>query len=55
MCSSVAGDRIFAQLDGELAGQLPLTAELIPDALTLFVPPAYLAKEQALTDVPACA
>ena len=54
-CSAIAGERIFAQLDGELAGQLPLSAEIIPDALTLLVPPTYLAKEQALIDVPACA
>lgn len=54
-CSAVGGERIFAQVDGELAGQLPLTAELIPDALTLLVPPAYLAKEQSLIDIPACA
>jgi diacylglycerol kinase (ATP) len=54
-CSALGGERIFAQVDGELAGQLPLTAELIPDALTLLVPPAYLAKEQSLIDVPACA
>lgn len=53
-CSAVGGERIFAQLDGELAGQLPLAAEIIPDALTLLVPPVYLAKEQALLDVPAC-
>jgi len=45
----------FAQLDGELAGQLPLTAEVVPDALTLLVPTGYLAKERSLVDVPACA
>jgi diacylglycerol kinase (ATP) len=54
-CSAAAGERIFAQVDGELAGQLPLAAELLPDALTLLVPPAYLAKEQSLIDIPACA
>jgi len=54
-CSAVNGERIFAQVDGELAGRLPLAAELIPDALTLLVPPTYLAKEQSLIDVPACA
>ena len=54
-CSGVAGKRIFAQVDGELTGELPLTAEIVPDALTLLVPPAYLAKEQSLIEVPACA
>lgn len=54
-CSPLHGERIFAQVDGELAGQLPLTAEMIPDALTLLLPSAYLAKERSLIDVPACA
>lgn len=54
-CSAMGGERIFAQVDGELAGQLPLAAEIVPDALTLLVPPAYLAKERSLVDVPACA
>jgi len=29
------------QIDGEYAGRLPATLELVPDALTLLVPPAY--------------
>lgn len=31
---------IYFQLDGELAGQLPVTLEVVPDALTLLVPPS---------------
>jgi diacylglycerol kinase family enzyme len=42
-------------MDGELAGTLPVTAELVPDALTLLVPSAYLTREQSFISVPACA
>jgi diacylglycerol kinase (ATP) len=54
-CSSPDGKQIFAQVDGELAGKLPMTVEIVPDAITLLVPPAYIAREQSLVDVPACA
>ena len=30
--------RIYVELDGELAGELPATFELVPDALTLLLP-----------------
>jgi diacylglycerol kinase (ATP) len=36
-----AGRRVYLQVDGELAGSLPATVEILPDALTLLVPPAY--------------
>ncbi|MBI4442531.1 MAG: diacylglycerol kinase family lipid kinase [Acidobacteria bacterium] len=36
--SSPTSPPIFFQVDGELAGQLPCTVELVPDALTLLVP-----------------
>jgi diacylglycerol kinase family enzyme len=32
------GTRIYIELDGELAGRLPASFEVIPDALTLLVP-----------------
>jgi YegS/Rv2252/BmrU family lipid kinase len=54
-CRQVAGQEVFVQVDGELAGRLPMTAEIIPDALTLLVPAEYLVKEQSLVEVPACA
>jgi YegS/Rv2252/BmrU family lipid kinase len=54
-CHHPTGQNIFVQVDGELAGQLPMTAEIIPDALTLLVPVEYLTKEQSLVEVPACA
>jgi YegS/Rv2252/BmrU family lipid kinase len=33
---------IHVQVDGEYAGRLPATVEIVPDALTLLVPPDYL-------------
>ncbi len=54
-CHEVSGSEIFAQVDGELAGKLGVTAEIVPDSLTLMVPAVYLANEQAYTDVRACA
>jgi diacylglycerol kinase family enzyme len=32
------GKPIYFELDGELAGQLPATFEIVPDALTVLVP-----------------
>ncbi len=55
ICQQLPNRGIYVQVDGELAGQLPSSMEIIPDALTLLVPPAYLAKEQALAAVPVCA
>lgn len=54
-CSSSAGRDIYFQIDGELSGKLPIAAEILPDALTLLVPPEYLAREQAFVAVPVCA
>ena len=36
--SEQPGTRIHVELDGELAGELPATFEIVPDALTLLVP-----------------
>lgn len=33
---------VYVEVDGELAGALPATVEIVPDALTLLVPPAFL-------------
>jgi len=33
-----ASERIYLELDGELAGELPATFEVVPDALTLLLP-----------------
>jgi YegS/Rv2252/BmrU family lipid kinase len=48
-----AGRDILLQVDGELAGRLPAAIEFIPDALTLLVPSAYLAREKVRRIVPA--
>jgi diacylglycerol kinase (ATP) len=50
LCHSVAGKDVFAQVDGELVGKLDVTAEILPQSLTLLMPDAYLAKEQAYTE-----
>jgi diacylglycerol kinase family enzyme len=36
--------RVHVQVDGEYAGPLPASIEIVPDALTLLVPPAYQAR-----------
>ena len=46
---------VYVQVDGELAAKLPASIELVPDALTLLVPPDYLARERSLVAVPAYA
>ena len=48
MSSTLEGrqNRIYVQVDGELAGQLPITAEVLPEAVTLLVPQHYLIREQ---------
>lgn len=32
---------VYIQVDGEYAGRLPGKVEIVPDALTLLVPPDY--------------
>ena len=54
-CQSHNGDGIFTQIDGELAGKLPISAEIVPDALTLLLPATFVAKERAAIDIRACA
>jgi diacylglycerol kinase (ATP) len=36
-----AGRPVPIQVDGELAGQTPATIEIVPDALTILLPPGY--------------
>jgi diacylglycerol kinase family enzyme len=55
VCRAVESCGVYVQIDGELAGRLPMSADLIPDALTLLMPPEYIARERSLTAVPACA
>jgi len=39
--SSSEDHRVYVQIDGEFAGHLPAEISLVPDALTLLVPPTY--------------
>jgi len=36
-------------------GTLPLSAEIVPDALTLLLPSAFVTKEQSAVEIRACA
>jgi len=36
--------RVYTQIDGEVAGHLPAHVRIIPDALTLLIPPEYARK-----------
>ena len=54
-CQARNGEGIFAQVDGELTGKLPVSAEIVPAALTLLLPAVFVAKEQSSVDVRACA
>lgn len=54
-CHQMNSKDVFAQVDGEVVGKLSVTAEIVPEALTLLMPEAYLAKEQAYTEIRACA
>ena len=39
--TALNGGRAYVQVDGEFAGHLPVDLRIVPDALTLLVPPAY--------------
>ncbi len=41
---SPADERVYVQVDGEFAGRLPARIEIVPDALTLLMPPPFIAK-----------
>jgi YegS/Rv2252/BmrU family lipid kinase len=45
--------RIYVQVDGENAGRLPATLSLVPDALTLLIPPHYPPMRQSHQTDPA--
>lgn len=38
------GGRVHLQVDGEFAGRLPVALEVVPDALTLLIPPGYASR-----------
>jgi diacylglycerol kinase family enzyme len=39
--SAPSGQRVYVQVDGEYAGRLPASVEIVPGALTLLAPPEY--------------
>lgn len=48
VCDASSDNRIRSQIDGELVSHLPITMEIVPDALTLLVPKQYWEREQRL-------
>lgn len=55
-CRSSHQEPVYVQVDGELAGTVPVKTEIRADSLTLLVPPEYAARESELVDsVSACA
>jgi diacylglycerol kinase family enzyme len=51
---SPSDDRVYTQIDGELACHLPVHIEIVPDALTILVPAAYFEREQNLQQTAVC-
>ena len=47
-CKSPSDGRVNTQIDGELACRLPVTIDIVPNALTLLLPQAYLERERKL-------
>ncbi|MFL6414589.1 MAG: diacylglycerol/lipid kinase family protein [Bryobacteraceae bacterium] len=54
-CRSSSGNSVFVQIDGELAGNLPMTAEAVPNALKLLVPAEYERREISRSALQVCA
>lgn len=42
-----AGRRVYIQVDGEYAGHLPASVEIVPDAITLLIPEAYIKNKKS--------
>ncbi|MFL6352819.1 MAG: diacylglycerol/lipid kinase family protein [Bryobacteraceae bacterium] len=51
-CQEPSGRQVFVQIDGELAGKLPVTTEIIPDALSLLLPEKFLLRERSFVAIP---
>ena len=43
-------ERIYIQVDGEFAGWLPSSVEIVPDALTLLTPPGFRARANRVAE-----
>ncbi len=48
--SAPADSKIHLQVDGEYAGLAPGTVEIVPNALTLLVPPEFRSRRPASVD-----
>jgi len=44
-----ASGRVYIQVDGEYTGHIPASVEIVPDALTLLIPEAYIRKNRRHT------
>ena len=45
-------DRVFVQVDGEFAGYLPARVEIVPDSISLLIPPQY--RSHVVSPAPQC-
>jgi diacylglycerol kinase (ATP) len=54
-CEQLDADPVPLQVDGEYCGRLPVTIEIVPEALTLLLPLRFLEREQAYLPVSATA
>jgi diacylglycerol kinase (ATP) len=54
-CKSASGNPVFLQVDGELAGNLPMAAVAVPRALKLLVPAEYERREVSRSALKVCA
>ncbi len=54
-CGGPANQRVYVQVDGELAGQLPAALDILPNAITMLLPPEYVQREQRFRTVAASA
>lgn len=54
-CEPLDGSAVPLQVDGEYCGRIPVSIEIVPEALTLLLPVAFLEREQAYLTVPATA
>jgi len=49
-CTAPEDQRIYVQMDGEFAGHLPATIDIVPNALTLLVPPEFRTRRPVRAD-----
>ena len=47
-CEPLGGETVYAQVDGEPLGRLPVEFHIVPEALTLIVPEAYSGQQSLI-------